>query len=83
MESQTFTLEISDFEDKLLPTVLDNMCLKILKDKIVTTFLWSLFVYTSQSIKDLRTRKSKETVSLTAAKFVFTHLLKQLKSGNI
>lgn len=37
MERQVFTLGISDFKDKLLPTVLDNMGLKILKDGIVVT----------------------------------------------
>lgn len=35
MERQVFTPEMFEFEDKLLPTVLDNTGLKILKDRTV------------------------------------------------
>lgn len=79
MERQVFTPEMFEFEDKLLPTVLDNTGLKILKDRIVVIHLCSLLIYTSQSIKDRGTRKSKETASMTTSKLVFYPFAQAIK----
>lgn len=78
MESHLFTLEMSDSENKLLPTLLDNIGLKIWE---VRTVAIQFYVHYSlnQSIKNIRIRNSKESISLTAATLVFYSFAQAIK----